>query len=167
VEARVFLGVRLTRGDLAFLRREDLSELGELRLRDALGREGRDRGLDETPELDDVRERMAARDEAGKRTRQIVRRCLTNEGATAGSRFDDPEELQRAQRLSDRRARDLELFGELSLRRELVTGAKIALLEETLDLLDDALVEAATTDRLDDGQGSPPKKPLVRWSDQT
>lgn len=158
MEARVFVGVRLARGDLAFLRGEDLSELAQLRLRDALGREGRDRGLDQTSELDDVSKRMAARDEAGKGTRQIVRRRLANEGATAGSRLDDPEELQRAQRLADRRARDLELFGELSFGRELVTGAEVALLEETLDLLDDALIEAAATDRLDDGQGSPPKK---------
>jgi len=61
----------------------------------------------------------------------------------------------------------LELFGELSLRRELIAGPKVALLEQTFDLLDDALIEADAADRLDDGQGSTSlTKPLVRWSDQ-
>jgi len=60
------------------------------------------------------------------------------------------------------------LLCELPLGRELIARAKVALLEETFDLLDDALIEAAATDRLDDGQGAPPRKlPLVRWSDQT
>jgi hypothetical protein len=61
----------------------------------------------------------------------------------------------------------LELFGQLSLGRELIARAKVALLEKAFDLLDDPLIEAAATDRLDDGQGlTSPKKPLVRWSDQ-
>jgi len=46
------------------------------------------------------------------------------------------------------------LLGELSLGRKLVAGTEIALLEETLDLLDDPLIEADAADRLDDGQGS-------------
>lgn len=54
------------------------------------------------------------------------------------------------------------MFRELSLGRQLVAGAKIALLEETLDLLDDALIEAAAADRLDDGQGLTSPKSL--WS---
>jgi len=59
------------------------------------------------------------------------------------------------------------LFGELSLGWELIARAKVALLEKAFDLLDDPLIEAAATDRLDDGQGlTSPKKPLVRWSDQ-
>jgi len=61
----------------------------------------------------------------------------------------------------------LELLGELSLGWELIARAKVALLEKAFDLLDDPLIEAAATDRLDDGQGlTSPKKPLVRWSDQ-
>jgi hypothetical protein len=49
----------------------------------------------------------------------------------------------------------------------MVAWAEIAFLEETLDLLDDALVEAAAADRLDDGQGRYlPKDAVVRWSDQ-
>jgi len=60
VEASVFIGVGLARGDLSLLRGEDLSELGELRLGDAFGGEGRDRGLDQTSELDNVGERMTA-----------------------------------------------------------------------------------------------------------
>jgi len=59
------------------------------------------------------------------------------------------------------------LLGELSLGRKLVAGTEIALLEETLDLLDDPLIEADAADRLDDGQGSTSlTMPLVRWSDQ-
>jgi hypothetical protein len=167
MEARVFIGVRVARGDLSLLRREDLSKLGELRLCDALGGEGRDRGLDEATELDDVGERVAARDEAGERTRQIVRRGLPHEGAAARPRLDDPEKLERSEGFANRCTGHLELFGELSLGRKLIAGAKVALLEQTLDLLDDPLVEAAATDRLDDGQGlTSPKKPLVRWSDQ-
>jgi hypothetical protein len=51
------------------------------------------------------------------------------------------------------------LFGELSLGRELIARAKVALLEKAFDLLDDPLIEAAATDRLDDGQGlTSPKK---------
>src|SRR5213596_2165660 len=72
METRVLVRVRLSGCDLALLRREDLAELGQLRLRDALGGEGRDRGLDEAAELDDVGERMAARDEAHERSREIV-----------------------------------------------------------------------------------------------
>jgi hypothetical protein len=49
----------------------------------------------------------------------------------------------------------------------LVARAEVASLEESLDLLDDALIEAAPADRLDDGQErNLPQKPLVRWSDQ-
>jgi len=153
VEARVLIGVRLARGDLSLLRREDLSELGEPCLGDPLGGEGRDRGLDEAPELDDVGERVAARDEAGERTRQVVGRGLPDEGAAAGSGLDDPEKLERPQRLANGSARHLELLGELSLGRELIARTKVTLLEKTLDLFDDALVEAAAADRLDDGQG--------------
>jgi len=47
----------------------------------------------------------------------------------------------------------LELLGQLSLGRELVARTKVTLLEKTLDLFDDALVETAAADRLDDGQG--------------
>jgi len=101
VEARVFIGVRLARRDLSLLRREDPPELGELCLGDALGGEGRDRWLDEAAEFDDVRERVATRDETGERTRQIVRGSLPNEGAATGARLDDAEELERAQRLAN------------------------------------------------------------------
>jgi len=44
------------------------------------------------------------------------------------------------------------LLSELSLGRKLVARPKVTLLQETLDLLDDPLIEAAATDRLDDGQ---------------
>ena len=90
---------------------------------------------------------------------------MTDEGAAAGTRLDDAEELERSQRFANRRPRDLKLLGELTFGRELITGAKVALLEKTLDLLDNPLVKAAPPDRLDDGQGLPPA--LVRWSDQT
>jgi len=166
VEARVFIRVRLARGDLSLLRREDSPELGELCLGDALGGEGRDRGLDEAAELDHVGERVATRDEPGEWTRQIVRRSLPDEGAAAGAGLDDAQELERPQRFTNGRARDLELFGQLSLGWELIARAKVAFLEETFDLFDDPLIETAATDRLDDGQGLTSPKPLVRWSDQ-
>src|SRR5438093_4060879 len=156
METRVLVRVRLSGGDLALLRREELAELGQLRRRDALGGEGRDRGLDEAAELDDVGERMAARDEAHERSREIVGRGLADEGAAAGSRLDNPEELECPERLANGRPRYLELLGELALRGKLVAGAEVALLEETLDLLDDSLVEAAPADRFDDCQVSPP-----------
>ena len=54
MEARVFVGIPLARGDLSLLCREDLPELGELGLGDPLGGKGRDRRLDESPEFDDV-----------------------------------------------------------------------------------------------------------------
>ena len=167
VETRVLLGVRFARGDLSLLRREDPAELGELCLGDALRGEGRDRRLDESPELDDVGERVAARDEAGEGTREIIRRGLADERAAAGSRLDDAEKLERSQGFANGSARDLELFGQLSLGWELIARAKVALLQQTFDLLDDPLIETDATDRLDDGQGlTSPKKPLVRWSDQ-
>jgi hypothetical protein len=70
--------------------------------------------------------------------------------------LDDAEELERAKRLADGGARDLELLGERALRRELVARQELALLQEGLDLLDDALVEPAASDGLDDGQFGPP-----------
>ena len=153
MEARVFVGIWLARGDLSLLGREDLLELRELRLGDALRGKGRDRRLDESPEFDDVGERMTARDETGERTGQIVRRGLPDERAAAGACLDDPEKLERAERFTNGRTRDLELLRELSLGRKLVAGTEVALFEETLDLLDDALIEADAADRLDDGQG--------------
>jgi len=90
---------------------------------------------------------------------------LTDEGAAAGTRLDDAEELERPQRFADRRPRDLELLGQLALGGKLIAGTQIAFLQKTLDLLDNPLVKAAPPDRLDDGQGLPPA--LVRWSDQT
>ena len=162
VKARVFIRVRLARGDPSLLRRKDSPELGELCLGDALGGEGRDRGLDQAAELDDVGERVATRDEPGERTRQIVRRSLPYESAAAGAGLDDAEQLERPQRFTNRRPRDLELLGELSLGWELIAGAKVALLEQTLDLLDDPLIETNATDRLDDGQGLTSPKSV--WS---
>jgi len=96
---------------------------------------------------------VPARHETRERAREIVRRRLPHERATAGSGLDDTEELERAKGLADRCARHLELLGELSLRWKLVAGAEVALFEESLDLLDDALVQAAPADRLDNGQG--------------
>jgi hypothetical protein len=108
---------------------------------------------------------VAARDEARQRTGQVVGGGLTYERAAAGSRLDDAQKLEGPQRFANRRARHLELLGELPLGRELIAWAKVALLEKALDLLDNPLVKAASADRLDDGQVIPPV--LVRWSDQT
>jgi len=80
--------------------------------------------------------------------------------------LDDAEEFERAQRLPDGSARYLELLGQGALGRELVAGPELALLQERLDLLDDALVEPAASDGLDNCQFGPPRNPLVRWSDQ-
>lgn len=95
---------------------------------------------------------MAARDEAVQRPREIVGCDLTYESAAARPRLDDAEELERAQRLADGRTRDLELLGQGPLGRQLIAGPELAFLEERLDLLDDALVEPAAPDGLDDGQ---------------
>jgi hypothetical protein len=104
---------------------------------------------------------VAARDEAVERPRQIVGRDLPDERAAAGARLDDTEQLERAEGLAHRRAGDLELLGEGALGRELIAGPEFALLEERLDLLDDALVEPAAPDGLDNGQF--PNLPLG-WS---
>ena len=95
------------------------------------------------------------------------RGCDCDEGAAAGPRLDDSEELERAERLAHRRSGDLELLRERALGRELIAGPQLALFKERLDLLDDALVEPAAPDGLDYGQFGPPQKRLVRWSDQT
>ena len=157
VKADVLIGVGLARGDLALLRDEELPQLGQLRRGDARRRERRDGRLDDSPELDDVRQRVASSDERLQRSREVVRADLPHEGAAAGARLDDAEELERAQRLADRGARDLELIGERALGRELVAGVQLAPLEERLDLLDDPLIEPAAPDRLDGGQGLPPR----------
>ena len=89
-----------------------------------------------------------------ERLRQVVGADPTDERAAARARLDDAEELERAESLADRSARYLELLCELSLRWKLVPRAQVTSFEESLDLLDDALVEAAPADRLDDGQGA-------------
>ena len=176
MKARVLVRVGLAGDDPLLLLREDLRELAELRLRDPLGGERRDRGLDETTEFDDVRERMAARDEVRERPRQVVRRGLPDERSAAGPGLDDPEQLERSQRLADRSPRDLELLGQLPLGRELIARPEVAALEESLDLVDDPLIKTAPPDRLDNGPRSPPQlfiscgeivtlSALVRWSD--
>jgi hypothetical protein len=109
---------------------------------------------------------VAARDEAVERPKQVVGGHLAHEGAAAGARLDDPEELERAQRLADGRPRYLELLREGALGRQLIAGPELALFKERFDLLDDALVEPAAPDGLDYGQFGPPEW-LVRWSDQT
>jgi hypothetical protein len=108
---------------------------------------------------------VAARDEARQRTGEVLRRRLPDEGPAAGARLDDAEELERAQRLADGGARDLELLGQLALRRKLIARPEVALLEKTLDLLDDPLVEPAASDGLDYGQFRL-LSAVVRWSDQ-
>jgi hypothetical protein len=108
---------------------------------------------------------MSARDKAVERSHQVVGSDLADERAAARPRFDDAQELQRSQRFADRGARDLELLREGAFGRELVARSELALFEERLDLLDDALVEPAAPDGLDDGQFGPPRC-LVRWSDQ-
>src|SRR5204863_1762781 len=105
---------------------------------------------------------MPPRHEVRERPREVIRRGLADKGATAGARLDDPEKLECAQRLADRGTRDLELLGELPLRRQLVTRPQVAALEESLDLLDDALVEAAAANRLDDCQRRSARRPLSR-----
>jgi hypothetical protein len=87
---------------------------------------------------------------------------LTHERAATGARLDDPKELKCSQRFADGSARDLELLRELSLGGKLVARTEVALLEETLDLLDDALVKADPPDRLDDGQAQ--NLPESFWS---
>jgi hypothetical protein len=152
VEARVLLHVCLAGGDLPLLRGEDLAELGQLRVADARGGQRGKCRLDEAAELDDVGDAVTAGDEAMQRPHEVVGRHLTDERAAAGVGLNDAEELERAQRLADGGTRDLELLGERAFGRELIAGPELALLEERLDLLDDALVEPAASDRLDDGQ---------------
>ena len=154
MEPDILVGVRLARGDLPFLGHEEVAQLTEVRRVDARRRERGDGRLDDAAELDDVLERVAARDERLERTREVVGRDLADERAAARARLDDAEKLEGAQRLTDRRARDLELLGKGALGGELIAGVELTLLEERLDLLDDALVEPAAPDRLDGGQGS-------------
>ena len=59
-----------------------------------------------------------------------------------------PEELERPERLAHRRARDIELLGQLVLWRELVARLQLAPFEEPLDLRDDPLVEPVAPDGL-------------------
>jgi hypothetical protein len=161
MEARVLIRVGLARCDLALLRAEQLAQLGELRLRETSGRQGGDGRLDDAAEFDDVLQGVAASDERLQRPSKIVGRDLTDERSATRARLDDAQELERAQRLSDRRARDLELISERPLRGELVAWMQLALLQERFDLLDDALVEPAAPDRLDGRQVDLPK---VLWS---
>src|SRR5437867_7129560 len=165
MEARVLFDVLLARRDPALLRGKNFAQLGELCIRDARGCERSECGLDESAEFDDIGHAMSARDKAVERSHQVVGSDLADERAAARPRFDDAEELERSQRFADRGARDLELLREGAFGRELVTRSELALFEERLDLLDDALVEPAAPDGLDDGQFGPPSC-LVRWSDQ-
>jgi hypothetical protein len=101
-----------------------------------------------------------------ERTDQIVGGDLADERAAASPRLDDPEELERSEGLADGRPGDLELLRQRTLGWQLIARPELALLQERLDLLDDALVEPAASDGLDYGQFGPPPELLVRWSDQ-
>src|SRR5207248_10958707 len=116
----------------------------------------RDRGLDEPADLDDVRQGVAAGDEIRERSGEVLGDRAPHERAAAGARLDDAEQLERAQRLADRRAGDLELLGQGPLGRQLVAGVQLAAVEEGLDLAHDVLIEPAAADGLDDGQAGPP-----------
>ena len=155
MESDVLFDIGFAGRDLALLGREDLAQLRDLCVADARRRKGGERGLDESAELDDVRNAVAAGDEAVERPGEIVRRDLADERAATCARLDDAEELERAQRLTDRGAGDLELVGERALRGQLVSRMELALLQERFDLLDDALIETASPDRLDRGQFPP------------
>jgi len=87
-----------------------------------------------------------------QRAHEIVRRDLSDERPAAGPRLHDAQELERAQRLADGGPGYLELLGQRALGGQLVAGPELALFEQRLDLLDDALVEPAAPDRLNDGQ---------------
>jgi len=158
MEARVLIGVGVARCDLALLRAEQVKQLGQLRLREPGRREGGDGRFDDAAEFDDVLQGMPASDERLQRPSEIVGGDLTDEGSATRARLDDAQELERAQRLTDRRARDLELISERALRGELVARVQLAPLQERFDLLDDALVEPASPDGLDRGQLGLPKR---------
>jgi len=128
VEADVLFHVGLIGGDLALLRREQLAELAQLGVGDVLRRERGERRLDDAADLDDVADRVTPRDETLEWTREVVGLDLSHEGAAAGTRLDDAQELERAQRFANRRPRDLELVRERSLGRKLVAGSKLAFL---------------------------------------
>lgn len=157
MEARVLIRVRLARCDLALLRGEDLAQFGELRRREARRGQRGDGRLDHATEFDDVLQRVSAGDQRLQRPGEVVRSDLAYERPATGARLDDAQQLERAQRLSDRCARDLELVRQRALRGELVTRMQLALLEERFDLLDDALVEPASPDRRDGCQFGLPK----------
>ena len=159
MEARVLIGVRLARRDPVLLRAEDLAQLGELRRHQARRGQRGDGWLDHAAEFDDVLQGVAASDERLQRPSEIVGRDLTDERSATRARLDDAEQLECAQCFADGRARDRELVRERALGGELVTRMQLALLEERLDLLDDALVEPASPDRLDGGQFGLPKVP--------
>src|SRR5439155_24773395 len=160
MEARVLFRVRLAGGDLALLRGEYFAQLGELHIGDASRGERGERRLDQTAELDDIGNAVAAGDEAVERSHEIVGRDLADERAATRARFDHAEQLEGPQRFPDGGARNLELLRQGALGRELVARSELALFEERLDLLDDALVEPAAPDGLDNGQFGPPSN----WS---
>src|SRR5438309_11574707 len=137
VEARVLFRVGLAGGDLALLHGEYFAQLGELRIADSRRGERRERRLDQTAELDDVGNAVAAGDEAVQRPDEIVGRDLADERAATRARFDHAEELEGSQRFTNGGARDLKLVRQGALWRQLVAGSELALLEERLDLLDD------------------------------
>src|SRR3989442_9229405 len=98
VEARVLFRVCLAGGDPPLLRGEYFAQLGELRITDARRGKRCKRGLDQTAELDDVGNAVAAGDEAVERPREIIGRDLANERAAASARFDHSEQLEGPQR---------------------------------------------------------------------
>lgn len=149
MEARVLVRVGLADRDLPLLRREDLAQLSELPVGDALRGERRDRRLDDASELDDVRDRVAPGDEGLQGAREVVGCDLPDERPATGPRLDDAAELERPKRFTDRCAGDLELVRERALRRELIAWTQLAALDERLDLRDDPLVELGSPDRLD------------------
>ncbi|KGD19423.1 transcriptional regulator, GntR family domain protein [Burkholderia pseudomallei] len=138
VEVRVDLGesARLVLQRVAGERVECLLDLREIAGRRALGRvRGRDR-LEAMAQLEHVVARLGVlQQQIGERAGHDGRRDVRDDEAAAPDRADEAVRLEPHERLAQRRARHVQLRGELALGRQLLAGQQLARRDERLDLI--------------------------------
>src|SRR3990172_3027612 len=164
---------RASRRNLRGLLFEDPFHFLNFLLRGPPGRQARDAGLDEAPRLEQLTDGLAlGENDLSERLDQGLHGNPPDERPLARADLDEPQALQGPECLADGCAADLELLGEVALRREPIAGLEAPLRDQCPDLTNNLRVNARALDGLHvrprhgpgpPGCSAPPAKgPLAR-----